>query len=124
MKRLCVDNEVAVVMAVNQAGGKLRYQVFSGSEETRTDCRFVLDLRNVKTLTSILSISCCRQNNEADILFFLKIHTFESLFRSHVSSELGTVNVIEIQGYSNLGQGLNNDNVIGVSCMCTPKFCQ
>lgn len=64
------------------------------------------------------------QNNEAGLSFFfsLKIHTFESLFRSHVSSELGTVNIIEIQGYSNLGQGLNNDNAIGVSCMCTPKF--
>lgn len=27
-----------------------------------------------------------------------------------------------IQGYSNRGQGLNNDNVMGVSCTCTPIF--
>lgn len=46
---------------------------------------------------------------------FLKIHTFESLFRSHVSSELDKVNIIEIHGYSNQGQGLNNDSAIGVS---------
>lgn len=52
---------------------------------------------------------------------FLKIHTFESLFRTHVSSELGTVN-IEIQGYSNRAQGWNNDNAIGVSRLCTPNF--
>lgn len=51
------------------------------------------------------------------ILKFIQTHY-------HVSSELRTVNVIEIQGYSNLAQGRNNDNAMGVSCMCTPNFHQ
>lgn len=68
------------------------------------------------------------QNNEADICFcFFFKNTYILKFiqtHYHVSSELRTVNVIEFQGYSNLAQGRNNDNAIGVSCMCTPNFHQ
>lgn len=40
--------------------------------------------------------------------FFLK-YTFKSLLKTHVSSELRTVSMIEIQDYSNLTQGWNDE---------------
>lgn len=53
------------------------------------------------------------------LVLFFKIHTFKGLLKTHVSSELGAVSIIEIQDYSNLTKGWNDDNVMVVSCMCT-----
>lgn len=90
----CVDNEARVVMAVNQSlqRSDVRERLGRTEETPRRSvvCFWISQIR--KWLTSIFGVSCWRKkkNNEAHVVFFvfLKIHTFESLFRSHVSSEL------------------------------------